>query len=162
VDLAPDEARQADTAIKRTQRRETELSTSDETPYSNLDEPSLGSGLPTTVPLSSPPSKRAPPPMLAASTVRRRPKNLLELVSDAIEDSGRTCRLAILIATTGLCLTAIVFVVQLRPERWVSVAAAATSVITITSVDRRRRYRHSDSGGGAILRPSRRRDRRRR
>jgi hypothetical protein len=70
---------------------------------------------------------------------RSRPKNVLELISDAIEDWATTCRLATLAVTTALCGCALLFSIQLKSEKWTSVAVVAASVVTVVGVGRRQK-----------------------
>ena len=91
----------------------------------------------------------------------RRPKNLLELVSDAIEDWATTCRLATLAVTIALCGCALLFSIQLKVEKWTPVITVAASVVTAVGVTRRQKLlqfllRDADLSGE--LQPSRGRD----
>jgi hypothetical protein len=83
---------------------------------------------------SSPPddgkSGRSPvPASVAPSEPSRRTPSLLEFLGYVIEDPRRTRRLIALVLTAGACLVAILFVLQLNPDRWASVLAVATSVV---------------------------------
>jgi hypothetical protein len=84
---------------------------------------------------ASRPAKRAPPGKRPPATGTRWPRNLLELVVWVIEDPKRTRRVGLLVGiltpVTASCIAGIVYVIQLRPDRWAYVAAASASVIAI-------------------------------
>lgn len=137
------------------------MSTSDQTPEVSSNEPPSGASRVAGSPTERP---------LRAS--RSKVKNILELITYTIDDPARTRRLVVLIATTGMCLAGIIFVIEFRPERWAYVAIVAYSIITMARLGRRRkgasqaqrppiksdqRNRNPDVGRGANSRPSRRR-----
>jgi hypothetical protein len=72
-----------------------------------------------------------PPPEPAHRT------NLLGLVDHAIDDWARTLRLMVLVITAGSCVAAILFVLQLHPDRWASAIAVAASVVGVLRFRRR-------------------------
>jgi hypothetical protein len=77
------------------------------------------------------------------------PTSLLELVEHAIDDWSRTLRLMLLVITAASCLAAIIFVLQLHPDRWASVVAVAASVIGVLRFRRRgARDEPPEDGGG--------------
>lgn len=80
--------------------------------------------------------KRGPPTNLSSRTFRGKPKNFLELIAWVIDDPARSRRAGALIVVIGACLGGIVFVIQLRPERWAYVTGAAVSVIAIAKAIR--------------------------
>ena len=84
--------------------------------------------------------KRGRPTDLSGRTIRGKPRNLLELIAWVIDDSARTLRAGVLIAITATCIAGIVFVIQLRPERWAYVTGAAGSILLIAQAIRRRKY----------------------
>jgi hypothetical protein len=92
---------------------------------------------------SSPPSipsaERAPPSEQTLRNSRSKVKNLVDLVTYAIDDSARTLRLILLIATIGGCLALVVFVLDLQPERLAYVAVVTSSIITTALIARRGR-----------------------
>jgi hypothetical protein len=60
-----------------------------------------------------------------------KPKNVLELIHYAIHRGWRySLQLVVLATTAALCVASVMFVVQLHPDRWISVVAVAVSVIT--------------------------------
>ncbi|HEX7146840.1 MAG TPA: hypothetical protein VF512_04975 [Actinomycetota bacterium] len=63
--------------------------------------------------------------------------DLLGLVDHALDDWARTLRLMLLVITTGSCVAAILFVLQLHPDRWASAIAVAASVVGILRFRRR-------------------------
>lgn len=142
------------------------MSTSDQTPEVGSNEPPSGAsrvaGSPTERPVHAP---------------RSRVRNILDLITYTIDDPARTRRLVVLIATTGMCLAGIIFVIEFRPERWAYVAIVAYSIVATARLGRRRKgtsqaqrptirsdqgNRNSDVGGTANSRPSRRRVQRQR
>jgi hypothetical protein len=64
--------------------------------------------------------------------------SFLDFLVHAIENWQRTLRLMLLVLTAGSCVAAILFVLQLHPDRWVSVLAVATSVVGILGLRRHR------------------------
>ena len=75
--------------------------------------------------------------------------SLLGLVEHALDDWPRTLRLMVLAITGASCVAAILFVLQLHPDRWASVVAVAASVIGILRLRRRRDGGEpSEDGGG--------------
>jgi hypothetical protein len=80
-------------------------------------------------------------------------KSIVDLVTYAIDDSARTLRLVLLIATVGGCLALVVFVLDLQPERLAYVAAVAFSIMTTTLIARRGR---SGTSSGSDRRKPRR------
>lgn len=109
-------------------------------------------------------AKRAPPIPPVRHRRRRRPQTWLELIDSAIDDWPRTCRLVVLLVATALSGATILFVVQLHPDKWVSVLTVAGSVVGAAGFKRHRsrRDQSSDSGGEANSGPSQQRARRRR
>jgi len=93
---------------------------------------------------SSASAKRDPPTKSGDRTFRGKPKNFLEFSTWVIDDPARTRRvgmlLGALISTTAGCVAGIVYVIQLRPERWVYVAAVAASVIAIAQRGQLKKY----------------------
>jgi hypothetical protein len=68
------------------------------------------------------------PAQTARSEPPRRP-TFLEFLSYVLDDPRRTRRLIGLVLTAALCIAAILFVLQLHPDRWASVLAVGTSVV---------------------------------
>ena len=119
------------------------MSPSDQTPdISSGDQP----------PAAAPP-ERAPPSEQTLRESRRRVRNLVDLITYAIDDPARTRRLVVLIATSGGCLALVIFVLGPQSERLAYAAAAVSSVLT--SAVAARRWRNAASS-----RPGRRRRRR--
>jgi hypothetical protein len=81
-------------------------------------------------------SPTAPPSKPGRRAIRRRPASWLDLIHDATGDWSRTWRLVVLAATAALCVASVVFVIQLRPDRWGSVLAVATFVSAAVGVRR--------------------------
>jgi hypothetical protein len=133
------------------------VSPSDQTPdISSGDQPPVGAPPGTHKPSSmssTPSAERAPPSEQTLRNSRSKVKNVVDLVTYAIDDPARTRRLVLLIATIGGCLALVIFVLDLQPGRLASVAAVATSVLTTALVARR--WRHA-----AIPGPRRRKPRR--
>jgi hypothetical protein len=94
---------------------------------------------------STPPEKDASGRAQVRAAVVERPAppeparrtNLLGLVDHAIDDWARTLRLMVLVITTGGCVAAILFVLQLQPDRWASAIAVAASVVGVLRFRRR-------------------------
>lgn len=104
-------------------------------------------------PSSIPSAERAPPSERTLRNSRSRVKSIVDLVTYAIDDSARTLRLVLLIATVGGCLALVVFVLDLQPERLAYVAAVAFSIMTTTLIARRGR---SGTSSGSDRRKPRR------
>jgi hypothetical protein len=84
----------------------------------------------------------------ALSPIPPKPKNLLELIHYAIHRGwGYSLQLVVLAATAALCVATVMFVVQLHPDRWISVVAVAISVITGVGLGRLRRSSDGPSPG---------------
>jgi predicted TPR repeat methyltransferase len=64
----------------------------------------------------------------------------LELIAWVIDDSARSRRAGALILIIGACVGGIVFVIQLRPERWAYVTGVAISIFAIAQAARRGKY----------------------
>jgi hypothetical protein len=75
-----------------------------------------------SVSADTPPAPRPDPP-------RPSVQSWLDLIANAIEEWGRTIRLVVLAVTAALCLASILYVVQLSPDRWRAVLAAASPVV---------------------------------
>jgi hypothetical protein len=69
------------------------------------------------------------PPAASSESSSPPVSSWLALIAKAIEEWGRTLRLVVLAVTAALCVTCVAYVVQLHPDRWRSVLAAATPVI---------------------------------
>jgi hypothetical protein len=137
------------------------VSTSDQTPEVDSNELAAGGS-----------KKAGSPAQRPLHASRSRVRNILDLITYAIDDPARTRRLAVLIATTGVCLAGIIFVIEFRPDRWAYVVIVAYSIVAMARLGRRgksashaqravvrsaQRNRSSDVGGRANPRPSRRR-----
>jgi hypothetical protein len=85
--------------------------------------------------------KRAPPGRLAPRASAVRPSNGLELASLVIGDWQRTLRVVVLAATLAACIGAILYVLQLRADRWGSAIAVAIYVVASEAWRRRRERR---------------------
>jgi hypothetical protein len=81
-------------------------------------------------------------------TVRRKPESWLELVHEAIGDWSRTWRLVVLAATAAICVASVIFVIQLRPDRWQSVLAIASLVSVAVGITRVSGWPRSSSEPG--------------
>jgi hypothetical protein len=89
-------------------------------------------------------TRKQSPPAPPAKPMRRavggRPETWLELIYVVTGDWRRTWRLVILAATAALCVAAIMFVIQLHPDRWQSVLTVATVVTTAVGLGRLKRW----------------------
>lgn len=99
----------------------------------------------STSPASAISPKRAPPGKQAPWASAARPRNGLELASLVIGDWQRTLRVVVLAATLAACIGAILYVLQLRADRWGSAIAVAIYVVA-SEAWRRRRERRAGSG----------------
>jgi hypothetical protein len=93
-------------------------------------------------------SPPAPPARPVRRAVRGAPQTWLELLYVVTGDWRRTWRLVILATTAALCVAAIVFVIQLHPDRWQSVLAVATLVSAALGIGRLRSWPRSGPEGG--------------
>ena len=81
---------------------------------------------------------RAPPGDQPRPDPGPRPENGLELANIVLGDWQRTLRAVVLAITFASCVAAILYVLQLRADRWGSVAAVAVYVVTLEALRRRR------------------------
>jgi hypothetical protein len=86
---------------------------------------------------------RAPPEAHPQLEPEPRPENGLQLASTVIGDWQRTFRVVVLAVTFASCAAAILYVLQLRADRWGSVAAVAVYVIAMEALRRRRERQRS-------------------
>jgi hypothetical protein len=75
----------------------------------------------TRPPVASPPAYPADSP--------RPPEGLLGFIDHALEDWQRTLRLVVLVVTATTCIAALIYVIQLRTDEWIPVAAAVALAI---------------------------------
>jgi hypothetical protein len=96
--------------------------------------------IPTAARSVAAPPVPGPPPTVdepASPRSSHHTTGFLDFLLHAIEDWQRTLRLLVLVLAAGGCVAAILFVLQLDPDRWTSVVAVAASVVGVLGFTRR-------------------------
>jgi hypothetical protein len=102
-------------------------------------------GGPRTLPALATSPTRAPPGEEASSDPAAAPRNGLELASMVIGDWQRTLRVVVLAATLAACIGGVLYVLQLRADRWAPAVVVAAYVVA-SEAWRRCRERRARSG----------------